>query len=138
MKLPFAAVAIVALASCIVGCARRESAPKAPPGMVWIPAGTFAMGSAASPESQPVHQVRVDGFFMDATEVTNAEFEKFVSATGYVTVAERVPSPEDFPGVPADRLVAGSVVFTPPVEAVPLDQPLLWWRFIPGASWRRP
>jgi formylglycine-generating enzyme len=67
--------------------------------MVWIPPGSFAMGSTTSPESQPIHEVRVDGFFMDETEVTNAEFEKFVGATGYVTVAERVPPAEDFPGV---------------------------------------
>ncbi|HEU4520496.1 MAG TPA: formylglycine-generating enzyme family protein [Thermoanaerobaculia bacterium] len=106
--------------------------------MVWIPAGTFLMGSMSSPESQPVRPVRVDGFFMDETEVTNAAFETFVKATGYVTVAERIPSPEDFPGVPPDQLVAGSVVFTPPAEAVPLDAPLRWWSFVPGANWRHP
>jgi sulfatase modifying factor 1 len=133
-----AAAAIVVTAACTGGGAPEGSAPKAPPGMVWIPAGSFSMGSTASPESQPVHEVRVDGFFMDETEVTNAEFEKFVNATGYVTVAERVPRTEDFPGVPADQLVAGSVVFTPPAEAVPLDSPLRWWSFVPGANWRHP
>ena len=106
--------------------------------MVWIPTGAFAMGSTATPESQPVHDVRVDGFFMDETEVTNAEFEKFISATGYVTVAERVPRAEDFPGAPPELLVPGSVVFTPPAEAVPLGAPLRWWSFVPGASWRHP
>ena len=129
--------AMIATAACSGG-QREESAPKAPPGMVWVPAGTFAMGSTASPESQPIHQVRVDGFFMDETEVTNAAFEKFVNATGHVTVAERVPAAEDFPGVPPDQLVAGSVVFTPPAEAVPLQAPLRWWSFVPGANWRHP
>jgi len=106
--------------------------------MVWIPSGAFAMGSMTSPESEPIHEVRVDGFFMDETEVTNAEFTKFVEATGYVTVAERVPAAEDFPGVSPDLLVAGSVVFTAPAEAVPLGAPLRWWSFVPGANWRHP
>ena len=130
--------AIAASAACSGDGPTEKTAQSAPPGMVWIPAGAFVMGSTASPESQPVHEVRVDGFFMDETEVTNAEFEKFVDATGYVTVAERVPAAEDFPGVPPDLLVAGSVVFTPPAEAVPLDAPMRWWSFVPGASWRHP
>lgn len=96
------------------------------------------MGSTASPESSPVHDVRVDGFFMDETEVTNADFARFVEETGYVTVAERVPRAEDYPGVPRHLLKAGSVVFTPPAEAVPLDSPSRWWSFVPGANWRRP
>lgn len=106
--------------------------------MVWIPAGSFVMGSTSSPESQPLREVGVDGFFMDETEVTNAAFETFVNATGYITVAERVPSAEDFPGALPDQLVAGSVVFTPPAEAVPLNEPLRWWSFVPGANWRHP
>ncbi len=130
--------AVVATAACSGESPPEASAPEALPGMVWIPPGAFAMGSTASPESHPVHEVRVDGFFMDETEVTNAEFETFISATGYVTVAERVPRAEDFPGVPLDQLVAGSVVFNPPAVAVPLDQPMRWWSFVPGASWRNP
>jgi formylglycine-generating enzyme len=138
LRMTAAMAAMLVIAACSGGIATEESAPEAPPGMVWIPAGSFAMGSMTSPESQPIHQVRVDGFFMDETEVTNAEFAKFVEATGYVTVAERVPSAEDFPGVSPDLLVAGSVVFTPPEAAVPLDAPLRWWSFVPGASWRHP
>lgn len=89
-------------------------------------------------DSRPLHHVIVDGFWMDATEVTNAQFAKFVEATGYVTVAERKPRAEDFPGAPAEALVAGSIVFTPPHTAVPLDDSLVWWSYVPGANWRHP
>lgn len=108
--------------------------------MTWIPGGTFAMGTAdpAFPDAGPVHEVTLSGFWMDAHEVTNAAFAKFVQATGYVTVAERPLDPGDFPGVPADKLVPGSGVFVPPARPVPLDNPLQWWQYAPGASWRRP
>ena len=108
--------------------------------MVWIPGGTFQMGAAdaAFKDAQPIHPVRVDGFWMDEHEVTNAEFAQFVEATHYVTVAERPLNPADFPGVPAENLVPGSGVFTPTSEAVPLDNALQWWRYIPGANWRHP
>ena len=62
----------------------------------------------------------------------------FVAATGYVTVAERAPRPEDFPGAPPDLLVAGSLVFSPPDRAVPLDDERQWWTYAKGASWRHP
>lgn len=80
---------------------------------------------------------------MDATEVTNAQFAKFVAATGYVTVAERKPKPEDFPGAPPENLVPGSIVFTPPADPVPLRDEsgaahLQWWAYVPAASWRKP
>ncbi len=71
----------------------------APEGMVWVPGGTFWMGTEDQPDAQPVHVVRVDGFWMDKTEVTNAQFAKFVEATGYVTVAERRPDPKEFPKI---------------------------------------
>ena len=108
--------------------------------MVWIPAGTFSMGCAGCdiPDALPVHDVVVDGFWMDATPVTNAEFDRFVRATGYVTVAERKPNPRDYPGVPLEKLVAGSAVFTRPPAAVRLDNPLQWWRYVAGAQWRHP
>ena len=117
--------------------------------MVWIPGGEFSMGAAEPPamddvgmkattDSRPIHRVYVDGFWMDATEVTNAQFAAFVKATGYVTVAEKAPRPEDFPGVPRENLVAGSVIFTPPDHAVPLDNSLRWWAYVPGADWRHP
>ncbi len=121
----------------------------APAGMVWIPGGEFSMGSKdprgdlcggnePMNDARPVHRVYVDGFWMDRTEVTNAEFARFVAATKYVTVAERPLRPADFPGVPADQLAPGSVVFTPPAQAVPLNDVAQWWAWVPGANWRRP
>lgn len=121
----------------------------APPGMVWVPGGEFSMGSEdpreslcggpeAMDDARPIHRVAVDGFWMDATEVTNAEFARFVEATGYLTVAERVPRPEDFPGAAPELLVPGAIVFTPPDHPVPLDSFFQWWAYVPGASWRHP
>jgi formylglycine-generating enzyme required for sulfatase activity len=132
--------------------AENRSAPlgPAPEGMVWIPGGEFSMGAQdprdpkdtvgmqATTDSRPVHRVFVDGFWMDKTEVTNDQFARFVQATGYVTVAERTPRPEDFPGAPPENLVAGSVVFSPPAQAVPLNDHFQWWSYIAGASWRHP
>jgi formylglycine-generating enzyme required for sulfatase activity len=121
----------------------------APEGMVWIPGGEFSMGSdvagdalCALPgltrDAQPIHRVYVDGFWMDATEVTNEQFEKFVAATGYVTIAERTPTKEEFPTAPPENLVAGSTVFTPTDGPVPLNDHFQWWRYEKGASWRLP
>lgn len=108
-------------------------------GMIWIPGGTFWMGSTdGGSDEKPVHQVTVDGFWMDKTEVTNEQFEKFAHATSYVTVAERKPDPKDFPGVAADDLVPGSVVFSPPPGDVPLNNHYVWWKYLPGANWRHP
>src|SRR5438876_1774573 len=84
-------------------------------GMVWITGGTFWMGSEdGQPDEQPVHQVTLDGFWIDKTEVSNEQFEKFVHATSYVTVAERKPDPKDFPDAPLETLVPGSIVFSLP------------------------
>jgi len=112
----------------------------APEGMVWIPGGTFMMGTSDTRlrDASPLHEVSVDGFWMDKTELTNQEFEKFVKATGYLTVAEKKPDAKDFPDAPAELLVPGSIVFTPPSEKVPLDNHLAWWRYVPGANWRHP
>src|SRR4029434_583694 len=105
--------------------ANKNSPPgKAPYGMVWIPGGEFSMGAAvsckgshempmASNDSEPVHRAYVDGFWMDATPVTNAQFEKFIRATSYITIAERKPTKEEFPTAPEENLVAGAVVFAP-------------------------
>jgi formylglycine-generating enzyme required for sulfatase activity len=108
--------------------------------MLWIPGGTFWMGTErhGMEDARPVHPVSVDGFWMDAAEVTNQEFELFVKATGHRTVAEHAPDPEDFPGAPREKLVPGSVVFTPPRAAVSLDDPYAWWSYVPGADWRHP
>ncbi len=121
----------------------------APAGMAWIPGGEFSMGckdprgdfcggTKPMDDARPIHRIYVDGFWMDRTEVTNAEFARFVEATGYVTVAERPLRPEDFPGVPRQDLAPGSVVFSSPGHAVPLDSAHRWWRYVPGASWRHP
>lgn len=108
-------------------------------GMRWIPGGTFRMGSDAHyPEEGPTRSVRVDGFWMDECTVTNAEFSRFVAATGYVTSAERPPDPADYPDADPELLVAASVVFRPTSRPVPLDDPYRWWAYVPGASWRRP
>jgi sulfatase modifying factor 1 len=120
-----------------------------PTGMVWIPGGEFSMGSLdprndlcggnePMDDARPVHRVAVDAFWMDRTVVTNAEFARFVAATGHVTLAEQKPRAEDFPGADPAQLVPGSVVFSPPSKAVPLDNALLWWRYVPGAQWRHP
>ena len=113
---------------------------KTPEGMIWIPSGKFSMGSsfAAFDDARPIHAVEVDGFWMDTTPVTNAQFARFVKATSYVTVSERKPDPRDFPGVPEDKLVPGSLVFMPPSRPVPLDDVSQWWVYVPGASWRHP
>ena len=108
-------------------------------GMVWVPAGNFKMGAADGPlDERPLHEVSVDGFWMDATEVTNDQFEKFVRATRYVTVAERPPDAKDFPGAAPEMLVPGSVCFNPPAEAVSLENHFAWWKWVPGANWRHP
>ncbi|MEX5214455.1 MAG: formylglycine-generating enzyme family protein [Nitrospiraceae bacterium] len=106
--------------------------------MVWIPGGEFWMGADEFPDAQPWHRVWVDGFWMDKTEVTNQQFATFVEATGYVTVAERTPRPEDFPGAPPENLVAGSVVFSPPDHPIKLNDHFQWWSYVKGANWRHP
>src|SRR5205814_273290 len=100
----------------------------APRGMVWVPPGRFSMGSAYEPfaDARPIHTVELDGFWMDATPVTNEEFARFVQSTGYVTVAERRPDPKQFPGASPDQLVPGALVFTPPPGSVPLDDVSAW------------
>jgi formylglycine-generating enzyme len=120
---------------------RDADAPgPAPEGMVWVPAGRFSMGSTYSPfaDARPIHPVELDGFWMDRTPVTNADFARFIRATGYVTVAEQKPDPKDFPGVPVDQLVPGSLVFDPPSHAVPLDDFRAWWNYVEGACWKHP
>jgi len=118
-------------------------------GMAWIPGGTFSMGSThggdgaahtnvRANDAEPIHRVQVNGFWMDVTEVTNRQFATFVEATGYMTIAERVPAGGEFVNVPSEMRVAGSLVFTPTAEAVALDDARQWWRYQPGASWRHP
>ncbi|WP_461533142.1 formylglycine-generating enzyme family protein [Sinomicrobium sp.] len=118
-------------------------------GMVWIPGGTFTMGATDNEgrrDEYPAHQVKVDGFWMDKTEVTNAQFRAFVDATGYITTAEKVPDWEDMksqlpPGTPKPHdsvFVAASLVFTPPSHPVPLNNAAQWWSWVKGANWKHP
>jgi sulfatase modifying factor 1 len=107
--------------------------------MIWIPGGTFRMGSDRHyPEEAPVHRVTIDGFWIDRAPVTNREFRKFVNATGYVTFAEIKPDAKDYPGAPPHMLKAGSLVFTPPKHPVNLQDWSQWWNFKFGANWRSP
>ena len=122
---------------------------ESPEGMVWIPGGEFIMGTDekdAYPAEKPAVNVQVSGFWMDTHEVTNAEFQKFVEETGYITIAEQKPDWEDLkkqvpPGTPKPDdsvLVPGSMVFTPPPFPVPTQDITLWWSWVEGASWKHP
>jgi formylglycine-generating enzyme required for sulfatase activity len=124
-------------------------AVETPAGMRWIPPGEFTMGtddSQSMPNERPAHRVRLNGFWIDETLVTNAQFARFVKATGYVTTAERKPEWEELkkqlpPGTPkpdARQLVPGSLVYSPPSHPVPTSDLANWWRWVPGASWQHP
>jgi formylglycine-generating enzyme len=107
--------------------------------MAWIPAGAFRMGSDDHyPEERPVHEVAVDGFWMDDHAVTVAAFRRFVKTTGYVTVAERPLDAADYPDADPDLLVPGSLVFRATRGPVDLDDYRNWWHWVPGAQWRHP
>jgi formylglycine-generating enzyme required for sulfatase activity len=119
-----------------------------PAGMRWIPAGEFVMGSDAAdsrPDERPPHRVKLEGFWIDETPVTNAQFRAFVEATGHVTTAERAPTLEEImkqvppgtPPPPKEALVAASMVFRAPDPSAPLNS-LQWWAWVPGADWRHP
>lgn len=108
-------------------------------GMVAIPGGTFTMGSAAFyPEEAPQRRVRIDPFWIDEIPVTNAEFARFVVATGYRTCAEIAPDPRDYPGMDPALAVPGSAVFTMTATPVDTADPSQWWAWVPGADWRHP
>jgi sulfatase modifying factor 1 len=155
-----AGVAVLALAAGSVagdgvppasggGDAAQAAPGDGPEGMVWVPGGEFSMGSTdplARPDEAPIHRVRVGGFWMDRTEVTNAQFRRFIEATGYVTTAERPVDWEEMkkqvaPGTPkpADEMLApGAVVFTPPPERPDMRDVRGWWTWTLGANWRHP
>ncbi len=135
---------LLCIAACIASC---DQAPKAadlakvspPNGMKWIPGGEFQMGSnEGQPNEQPVHKVRVKSFWMDETEVTNAEFRKFVEATGYVTLGEKSFDPKDYPNAPPGTLDAGSLIFKKSDGPVPLTDHMQWWEFKAGSDWKHP
>jgi formylglycine-generating enzyme required for sulfatase activity len=107
--------------------------------IVELPAGRFRMGSAAFyPEEGPVREVDVGPFAIDRGPVTVAQFSEFVDETGYVTLAERPPDPDEYPDADPELLVPGSAVFHPTPHPVPLNDPSRWWAYVPGASWRHP
>ncbi len=121
----------------------------APPGMVWIPGGEFIMGANGETKQKnelPSHTVSVNGFFMDETEVSNAQFQKFVAETGYITTAERPVDwvelrkhfPAGTPKPPEERLVPASLVFVVPIEEVTSNDMTKWWTWTPGANWSHP
>ncbi|SCW53724.1 Formylglycine-generating enzyme, required for sulfatase activity, contains SUMF1/FGE domain [Sphingobium faniae] len=107
--------------------------------MAFVPGGSFLMGSNDHyPEERPARSSTVDAFLMDRTPVTNAQFARFVAATGHVTFAEIAPDPRDYPGMDPALAVPGSIVFVPPSHPVRLADGPNWWRFVTGADWRHP
>ena len=157
------AAALVVSASALCGCndsdaaeTGKADAPATRPvvpvavadlpshdGMVRVPGGTFKMGNESPAEGYPEEEgpvvtVTVPPLWVDAHEVTNRQFAEFVDATKYVTVAERKPDPKDFPGVPEEMLVPGSLVFTAPEQADLRGSIAQWWAYVPGADWRHP
>jgi formylglycine-generating enzyme required for sulfatase activity len=148
-KLALLALAALAFAATYLLVKWSQRPPSPPPGMVWIRGGEFTMGTDSKlgwPDEKPAHRVRVDGFYMDETEVTNDQFRKFVEATKYVTTAEKPPDVEEImkqvppgtPRPPKEKLVPGSLVFRPtkgPVDTRDFSQ---WWQWTPGANWRHP
>jgi formylglycine-generating enzyme required for sulfatase activity len=144
------ALAAFVLTYVLVSLLQQPASPAAaPPGMVWIPGGEFTMGTDSEmgwPDEKPAHRVRVDGFWMDVTEVTNAQFRRFVEATGYVTTAEKPvdveeimrQSPPGTPRPPPEKLVPGALVFQPTAGPVDTRDFSQWWHWTPGANWRHP
>lgn len=164
MKTQFIYPALLLLAATLFSACEKGSGPSAavardnpretveskagptgekPEGMLWIPGGAFMMGSDHRPVEGPPHRVVLEGFWMDETEVTTAAFRKFVDATGYVTSAEKTPRKEDFPANIRDQLVdammqPGANNFRCSDHPVPLDNELVWWEYMKGASWKMP
>lgn len=155
LPLPMRFLFYIIILSVFSDCSRVDSSsekaddPKAPSGMVWIPGGEFTMGTD-DPESyeaeRPAHRVKIDGFWMDITEVTNEQFKKFVDSTHYLTTAEKKPDweqlkkqvPAGTPKPSDELLVPGSLVFTPPPYAISTEDYTQWWSWQPGADWQHP
>jgi sulfatase modifying factor 1 len=106
--------------------------------MILIEGAKFSLGSDYFEDAKPKHEVEVSSFYMDEHEVTNAQFAQFIKETNYLTVAERPLDPKDFPGVDPAMLVEGSAVFVGNLEAHDLENPLSWWEYVKGASWKHP
>jgi len=147
---------LLATACLVYSCTPRKTEKdkdvdptEAPAGMVWIPGGEFTMGSTEenpATTALPLRFAKVNGFWMDETEVTNSQFSKFINATQYKTVAERPLDWEELkkqvpagtPKPDADVFQPGSLVFTPPAEPVLLNDYTQWWRWVVGANWQHP
>src|SRR5262245_16969607 len=139
-------LAVAAFAAAYAATKLVNTPPAAPPGMVWVPGGEFTMGTNSDlgwPDEKPAHRVRVNGFWMDETEVTNSQFRAFVEATGYVTTAEKPvdaaeilkQSPPGTPPPPPEKLVPGSLVFRPtPGPVKELRAYAQWWHWMAGGS----
>ena len=127
---------------------QRKPVPTQPEGMVWIEGGSFLMGSNHHyREERPAHEVRVNGFWIDRTCVTNEQFARFVRETGYVTLAERPANATDYPGAKPEMLAPASMVFQPPPGRVDVLEQFgsatharqrAVWAYVPGADWRHP
>jgi formylglycine-generating enzyme required for sulfatase activity len=142
-------ISLLAGALLLTACHQNSKPPVIPAHMVLIPGGSFTMGAddtEARADEKPRHTVTVDSFLMDEHEVTNAEYTAFTAATGYISIAEKPITKEELmqqlpagsPEPDSSALLPGSLVFTPPDHAVPLDDVSQWWSFVQGASWRHP
>lgn len=121
-----------------LSCALPDDAAGPHPGMVWVPSGSLTLGDTVYPEEGPLHKTEVPGFWMDRTEVSNAQFAAFVKATGYVTVAERAVDPRTHPGLPDAMQQPGAVVFVMPTDLQHGGDIRQWWQYRAGANWRHP
>lgn len=127
------------MANRLLRPAAKPSSSRRFDGMRKLAGGRFAMGSEDFyPDEAPVREVEVGSFWIDETPVTNVQFARFVSETGYVTFAERPIDVARYPGMASDLAVGGSIVFTPPDAPVDLNGPPVWWQFVAGACWHRP
>lgn len=142
-------ILVLSTATCLYAQSKKQQSASAPQRMIWIQGGEFTQGSNAiyaRSEEQPAHTVKVSGFYIDITEVTNAQFAQFVNATGYVTTAERAPTmdeimsqlPPDTPQPDSALLVPGSMVFKMSDTRLLSDDYRQWWFWVPGANWRHP
>jgi sulfatase modifying factor 1 len=128
---------------------RYDTSHTTPSGMVWISGGEFMMGSDnedSKADEKPPHPVKIDGFWIDVTPVTNKQFREFINATGYVTTAEKAPTLAEImsqvspgtPEPPAESLVAASLVFKLSNHPRSLKNSHAWWEWKPGANWKHP
>ena len=118
---------------------RRRSLRKRSDDLVWLPGGQFIMGSDRHyPEEAPARAVSISGFWIDPYPVTNSQFQAFVAATGYQTLAERPADASIYPGADTAMLAPASAVFMPPSHPVDLSDPYRWWSYVPGADWQHP